>query len=132
MSEAVGTFACPICGHDKPHGHPDVVTDAWRDDQRRADGWTSTIVRTPTTRGFYLCTGHTLINTDNDSLIAEAVQRRGEAERGGFPAEVLEWDGPAGHGFLLFDTPFIGRTGKRKGIFVRPTHWRDLPTLPGK
>ena len=55
--EPEGTYACPICGLDRPHYHPDEQVAAYREDQVRSDGWTSTAHRLPKKRGFYLCLG---------------------------------------------------------------------------
>lgn len=53
-----GTFACPICGHDKPHPHSDEEIAAYRDNQMRGDdGWTSCVLGKPTKSGWYLCLG---------------------------------------------------------------------------
>ena len=52
-----GTFACPICGLDKPHHHPDEQVAAYREDQVRRDGWTSVAHRQPKESGWYLCLG---------------------------------------------------------------------------
>lgn len=121
--EARGTFACPICGSETPHYHSDEVTEAWREDERRADGWTSVSVRAPKSPGFYLCSGHELEGVD---VVARAVARD-RNERGGFPAEVLKFS-PM-YGFWLLQAPFIGSSMKRRLIFVSPRLWRPLPAI---
>src|SRR5690242_21053165 len=60
-----GTFACPICGQDTPHGHPNEVVVAYRADQIRNDGWTSTIKAQPTESGWYLCRDVDVPSTQN-------------------------------------------------------------------
>ena len=52
-----GTFACPICGYDKPHHHPEEQVEAYRADAVRDDGWTTTQARNPKESGWYLCSG---------------------------------------------------------------------------
>jgi hypothetical protein len=54
-SELKGTFACPICGLDKPHAHSEAEQKGYREDQIRNDGWTSTAKRRPSESGWYLC-----------------------------------------------------------------------------
>lgn len=124
---ARGTFACPICGQETPHGHEPHVVAAYNDDQRRLDGWTSTDVKLPTRQGFYLCRGHDLGkqagNPDRRRHVAQAAIDRCEHEKGGFPAEVLQFR----DGWRLFSTPFVGSAMDRADIIVYPTHWRELP-----
>jgi len=126
--ELQGTFACPICGFDRPHHHDGPVVSAWRDDAIRADGWTSCIVRLPKPPGFYLCTGHKfdLSHRHIDDLQDGVLHQRDDL---GLPAEVLHFS--PGHGFWLVQFPWVGRSApRRKMIYAHPTHWRDVPLPP--
>lgn len=63
LSELAGTFACPICGVDKPHPHTEEQQKAYHEEQLRGsfhangDGWIRTELRQPKERGWYLCRG---------------------------------------------------------------------------
>ena len=125
---AVGTFACPICGEAHPHHHNDSVVAAWREDQCRADGWTSPIVRLPPTRGFYLCSGHKLEPRDDaDEIARQFIIDRAEAQRGGFPAEVLEYESGR---FWLLHMRWVSRYNPHQRTFyVWPKLWHPLPAI---
>ncbi|MDE2096565.1 MAG: hypothetical protein KGL39_04905 [Patescibacteria group bacterium] len=53
-NEPVGTFECPICGHDRPHWHSDDAVKAYNNDQIRNDGWISAVLKGPAKTGYYL------------------------------------------------------------------------------
>jgi hypothetical protein len=60
--ELRGTFACPICGYDKPHAHSEEEQKAYHEEQLRGqfpstDGWNRTAIKKPTMPGWYLCRG---------------------------------------------------------------------------
>ncbi|GAB3763660.1 hypothetical protein GCM10028796_17560 [Ramlibacter monticola] len=138
-TEARGTFACPICGKDTPHHHPDNVVAAYRDDQARQDGWISTLVRLPNdpVGKFYLCRGHEVIppNKDEDEGLWQEVhgmlwQRRMAAYMG---AEALQWDQDR-QSFLLAQWTNMGNpdwkdSDRRAPVYVKPTHWREIPAF---
>lgn len=126
----IGTFNCPICGYDKPHGHESVVVAAYHDDQVRNDGWTSVIVSRPKKRGLYLCRGHKLIapkaNEDFYNVGYNGYQRI--HENGGYEAEVLEFSND-GHFCLLHYSGNALPSGEegRHPVYVEPSHWMVLP-----
>jgi hypothetical protein len=129
-TEALGTFACPICGQATPHSHPPQQVAAYQDDQVRNDGWISMAHKMPRPvgwSGFYLIRGHRLDvpQPDYNNVSYNAYQRRDE--RDGFPAEVAEWEGSK---FMLLHwsgNARIDGTEGRSPVFVNPTHWRELP-----
>lgn len=130
-SAALGTFACPICGVDNPHHHPDEQVAAYRDDQVRRDGWISVLHRLPREYfpKFYLIRGHRIeVPKDDWSNVSyNAFQRRSEGP--GYPAEVAEWD-LARRSFLLLHWSGNARRSGEEGrspVYVRPTHWRGTP-----
>lgn len=62
VDEPTGTFACPICGTDKPHCHTEGEQKAYHEEQLRgqplhADGWIRSDLQMPKERGWYLCRG---------------------------------------------------------------------------
>jgi hypothetical protein len=129
-TEALGTFACPICGQETPHHHPPQQVAAYQDDLVRNDGWTSMAHKMPRPvgwSGFYLIRGHRLDvpQPDYNNVSYNVYQRRDE--RDGYPAEVAEWDGSK---FMLLHwsgNARIDGTEGRSPVFVNPTHWREIP-----
>ena len=155
QTEARGTFACPICGYDKPHHHPDNQVAAYREDQMRNDGWISTTHRNPRESGWYLCLGVDVPADqygtsrgigDNprwsqlswfkwvrDAAVhAAGAHYVSEAEL----QEVLFFDDRPGaavrgwrlRNFLGDATPSGVET--RRAVWAQPTFWRELPAPP--
>lgn len=138
---AQGTFACPICGQETPHHHPDDQVAAYQDDNLRNDGWVSVAHRSPrpdelwervpegTRTRLFLVRGHKIEvpNPDWHNVSYNAYQRVHEAT--GYEAEVAEWD----RGYQLFrllhwsgNARVDGSEG-RHPVFIKPTHWRFVP-----
>ena len=145
--EAQGTFACPICGHDKPHHHPDEQVAAYREDQERDDGWTSPVHRQPKEDGWYLCAG-VEVDADQfggpqDGYLAEHrwrqlswlkwVREAGARQGPGWEHEVQEvlyYSRRGQSGWYLRN--WLGNavpSGEESRFPVRaqPKHWRELP-----
>jgi len=146
--ELVGTFTCPICGHDQPHAHSDIQQKAYHEEQLRAgwpavDGWNRTDVQTPTGAGWYLCRG-----------IEVPQEQYGKAKDFWHPNEMesqLSWfkwvrtGGCNSHtsdeiGEVLYFDPNFGfmlrnllgnavRSGdeSRRRVIACPKYWRELP-----
>jgi hypothetical protein len=125
-----GTFSCPICGYDKPHGHSEEVQAAYRDDQIRNDGWISTSKRTPTKSGWYLC-ADVEVKSNGESQLAWFLWVRQGAARGEKVPEVLYWDMQY-HSWslrnLLGNSRVSGAEG-RHCVYATPRLWRDVPPV---
>lgn len=134
-TELRGTFACPICGQDTPHHHQPEVVEAYRSDQVRRDGWVSTLVRLPKdmVSKFYLCRGHRIVpppKEENEQRWSDIHGILWQRRMGHMmDAEVLQWDQGA-QSFLLaqwIGPSTISGTDIRTPVYVKPTHWRELP-----
>lgn len=129
LNEVVGTYACPICGYDKPHGHEENVIAAYRADQIRNDGWFSVVVNQPKSSGLYLVRGHHLKRPKNDPFNISYLeyQRRGESR--GYLAEVVHYDHILHRFYLLHfagNAQHDGHEG-RHAVYISPTQWREIP-----
>lgn len=150
MTEAEGTFACPICGYDKPHHHSDKQVAAYREDQARNDGWTSAQHRNPKKSGWYLCLG---VEIDLHQYsepkgfwghhprwsqlswlkwVREAGARQG-ADSEHEVQEVLYFDALGQRGWYLRN--WLGNAvpsgaESRFSVGAQPKYWRDLPASP--
>lgn len=138
-AEANGTFACPICGHAEPHGHPGDVIAAYRDDQVRGDGWTSTIKARPKRSGWYLCREVTIPrqqNQDESTLqpqlswflwVREGAARDIETA----VPEVLYYEALDQRWSLrnLLGNATISGAERRYRVYASPRYWREVPSL---
>lgn len=125
-----GTFACPICGYDKPHGHSEEVQAAYRDDQIRNDGWTSTIKRTPAESGWYLC-ADVEVPYNGDHQLSWFLWVRQGAARGEKVPEVLYWDAMYQSWTLrnLLGNATVSGEESRHRVYAAPRYWRDVPPV---
>lgn len=130
--EPVGTFACPICGHDKPHAHTVEAASAYNDDQIRNDGWTSSACRMPKEKGFYLIKDFTFLNVDSArySYVKLLAGWRRPCPSLGMAPEVAEY----GHihepdYFRLLYHPIANDRVEQSylPVLVHPKFWRPLP-----
>ena len=131
-----GTFSCPICGHDKPHGHYEETIAAYREDQMRSDGWTSTAARRPKRDGWYLCMGVTIpldqAGTPTDSQlhwfhwVREGAARTRETE----VPEVLYFASSFGWSLrnLLGNASYSGDESRWR-VQADAKYWREVPPL---
>lgn len=120
---ALGTFACPICGLDKPHHHADEVVGAYRADEIRNDGWISYPERFPEREGPYLVKDFSLVS---HSLDAEGLIKAYSPAWGNDQLIVGEWHRNPFRFSLPFRVP--NRFGEMQSIFVTPKFWREIPT----
>lgn len=150
MTKAKGTFACPICGHDKPHHHPDKQVAAYREDQVRNDGWISTAHRQPNKGGWYLCLGVEVPNdygkNPDDGFLAHQRWsviswlnwvRNGGAICGRYTTteseiqEVLFYDHDGVfRGWRLrnlLGNAVPSGAESRFAVYAKPKYWRELP-----
>jgi len=130
MDDLQASSACPICGQDTPHDHPEDQVAAYHNDQIRNDGWVSVKHKLPRPvgpRGFYLIRGHRIEvpQPDYQNVNYNAYQR--VTERHSYPAEVAEWEGSK---FMLLHWSGNARIDGSEGrtpVYVSPTHWREIP-----
>lgn len=138
MSEATGTFACPICGYDKPHPHSEAEQAAYREDQMRGnDGWTSNAKRRPAKRGWYLCRdvevpfkrpGFDDWNPRSSQLSWFLWVRDG-ASCGDKVPEVLHFDGTRWSLRNLLGNAAVSGAESRYEVEACPRYWREVPAL---
>ena len=144
-----GTFACPICGHDQPHYHPDEQVAAYRADSARDDGWISTKHRQPKKSGWYLCAG---VKIDPDQCGAKKDFQTPDDQWSQLSwlkwvrdigalhlpeheiQEVLYFDGRHGGSVWrlrnFLGIAVISGAEARFPVRARPEYWRDLPEPP--
>jgi len=150
MTEAQGTFACPICGVESPHSHSEATQAAYREEQisgrfyGEGDGWIRTELHRPKERGWYLCLG---VEIDADQFgkpkdIWERHDRWSQLSwfkwvRQGGARGHLESDIPE----VLYYDPFYGGwqlrnllgnavysgAENRHRVQAEPKYWRELP-----
>jgi hypothetical protein len=145
VNEAIGTFACPICGYDKPHSHDDAVVAAYREDQIRNDGWISAIKQLPTKSGWFLCLGIEVAADQRGKpahfddyrpqwsqlswfkWVREGAARDVEAR----VPEVLYWDHIYSTWSLrnLLGNAVPSGEDVRWRVLASPRYWRDVPPL---
>lgn len=143
-----GTFACPICGLDRPHHHPEAQVVAYREDQIRADGWISTAHRQPEGRGWYLCKDieidpeqyGPIRDQDDDwsyqnprwSQLSWFLWVRDGGEVGDHPPDVLFYDRSCRNWRLrnLLGNAVRSGAESRFAVFAQPKYWRELPGKP--
>jgi hypothetical protein len=129
--DPIGTYDCPICGHDQPHGHTDEAVAAYHDDQIRNDGWTSRVVRMPDKSGYYLIKDFAISFDTESPRYANAVHlAKWRRPTWGNAPEVAEWS-PGIHSYYFtllyhpqandrFELSFLP-------VLVAPKFWRPLP-----
>lgn len=136
-NELKASSKCPICGVDTPHYHSPEQAEAYRSDQMRDDGWTSTAHKVPTKRGWYLCLG---VEIDTDQAqphlrhqISWFLWVRDGAARD-FASkipEALYFDQMEG-GWrlrnLLGNAHESGREN-RHPVFAKVQYWREIPPI---
>lgn len=136
---AKGTFACPICGVGEPHGHPDDVIAAYRYDQVRNDGWTSTIKALPKHSGWYLCREVTIPRKQNQDASVLNPQlswflwvRDGAARdiETAVP-EVLHYEALDQRWSLrnLLGNATMSGAESRYRVYASPRYWREVPEI---
>ena len=141
-----GTFACPICGVDTPHGHSQKEIDAYQADMRAQDGWTSTACRQPKESGWYLCVDievpQNQYGEKNDFWHSHPkwsqlwwfkwvreIGARGQEDN---VPEVLYWDRTYNGWQLrnyLGDAVPSGEESRYR-VIALPKYWRELPPMP--
>ena len=131
-----GTFACPICGHDRPHAHTEAEKHGYWEDQVRADGWTSTDKQRPKERGWYLCLGVEFpkeacgFRRDQLSWFKWVRDAMCRGQRDAEIPEVLYFDQFDGWSLrnALGDAHYDGSEGRHR-VVVYPRYWREIPAL---
>lgn len=141
MTTLIGTFACPICGDDTPHGHSEDVQTAYREDQIRNDGWTSAIKRKPEKSGWYLCSGIEVPFNPKKRSDGWMGQRsaqlswflwvRGAMNFWGAPPEVLYWDDVMQQWYLrnCLGNASVSGAESRYRVHATVKYWREIPPI---
>jgi len=152
IEELRGTFACPICGYDKPHAHSDAEQKAYHEEQLRSqwpstDGWKRTIIKKPPIPGWYLCRGIEIPGDqygekkdfwDRHPMFSQLAWfiwcREGgqHGDAGNDIPEVLYFESLPNARFvlrnLLGDAVPDGHENRRR-VIAYPKYWRELPAF---